>query len=201
MQTPSFQKSVHVIRGDSAAGSLRQAWGRDLIILRDPLCPGPCHTNPARHRHERAAFLRGYGEGIARRNRRSHASFLKSLAQDILSADELLARLSTFSPEKPVVLWTAVSWGGRLSLWWTLDALQRARLGLDRFWVAEPALPWSLGQLGAFRACLAASSGLRGNGIAAARRSIASTSDSSKPTLKQLSTSTSHSECRSPRAF
>ena len=71
MPTPSIEQSVHVISGASAAGSLRQAWGRDFIILRDPLCPGPCNVKPARHRQQREAYLRGYLDGMGWRNRRA----------------------------------------------------------------------------------------------------------------------------------
>jgi hypothetical protein len=51
----------------------------------------------------------------------------------------LADRLATF-PERPVLLWTCPSWHDRLHLWWGLDALQRTRLSLDRFWIAQPAV-------------------------------------------------------------
>jgi hypothetical protein len=141
MPTPSLDQSVHVILGAPLAGSLGQAWGRDFIILRDPLCPGPCNVNPVRHRQQREKYLRGYLEGLAQRNRRAYAKYLRSLSQEILSAPELVAALAAFPPAKPVLLWTASSWSDRLSLWWMLDAVKRSRLGLDRFWIAEPAQP------------------------------------------------------------
>jgi hypothetical protein len=63
------------------------------------------------------------------------------LSEEILNATELVATLAAFPSAQPILLWTAQSWPDRLSFWWMLDAVSRSRLGLHRFWIAEPALP------------------------------------------------------------
>jgi hypothetical protein len=50
----------------------------------------------------------------------------------------LAAALEAFPPDRPVVLWTAALWKEQLSFWWTLDAIRRAGLKPERFWVAQP---------------------------------------------------------------
>jgi hypothetical protein len=134
MWSPSIDDSVHVIAGDSAACSLRSVGGRDTIVLRDLLYPGPCDVNPSRHRQKREAFLRGFAQLFDGRDRRLYAAHL---AKDVLNGCDLADRLATL-PERPVLLWTSQAWHDRLHLWWVVDAVQRTRLRLGRFWVAEP---------------------------------------------------------------
>jgi hypothetical protein len=142
MPTPCIEQSVHIVLGDSAAGSIHLAGARDFIILRDPLCPGPCSVNPTHHRHRRETYLRGYVARLTGRKTRVRAELMRSLSREILSAPQLVSALAAFPSARPVILWTASSWQDRLNLWWVLDAVKRSRLKLGRFWIAEPAPEW-----------------------------------------------------------
>jgi hypothetical protein len=132
-----IDEPVHVILGMSAAGSLRHAGGRESIILHDPLCPGPCDANPARHLRKRRAYLTGY---IGPEVRPCKAPF-NAVAESLLGSRQLAERIAAYPSDRPVVLWTCPSWTDRLAFWWVLDALKTGPVRPGRCWVAEPCLP------------------------------------------------------------
>jgi hypothetical protein len=161
-----LNEPVHVIRGLSATGSLREAGGREFITLQDQLCPGPCDPSPARHLRKRRAYVLATANGYTGPDARQYREHFTWLAEHLLGAREFAARLSAYPRDRPVILWTFSSWPDCLGFWWVLDALRYAPA--DRLWVAEPRLPeganrddchppWTLGcsHPAAFRAAFA----------------------------------------------
>jgi hypothetical protein len=136
-----IEEAVHVVPGDSAAGSLACCGVEHLIVLGDRPFPGPCDPDPATHLEKRRAYLRtfmdydpgGDSEGVRDR--------LCLLAAGLLGAEELAGRLGSYVPVRPVVLWTTSTWADRLIFWRVLDALERAGSDCAGFWAAEPGLP------------------------------------------------------------
>jgi hypothetical protein len=62
----------------------------------------------------------------------------RPLPQHILTPHALVEALATHPPGLPIVLWTTPSWTDRLNLWWVCFAIQRTRLPLGRFRLAQP---------------------------------------------------------------
>src|SRR5687767_5922166 len=100
----SIRSALHVIAGDSAAGSLRQAGGRDLFILQDAMFPGPCSTDPGAHLRLRRAFLRQLGRGCRGPDAEAERDYSDAVARGLPGAAGLAARLAA-EADKLVVLW------------------------------------------------------------------------------------------------
>jgi hypothetical protein len=139
MVTGTMADTVHVIRGASAAGSLKVAGAKEMICFDDPLCPSPCDVNPARHLKKRRSFFRSFADGYEGLEADLYNAYLPWMAGKILGANEFVTQVS--GCDRPVVLWTTPTFLDRLALWWALDAIQSSSLGSENFSVAEPALP------------------------------------------------------------
>jgi hypothetical protein len=133
-----IDEPVHIILGDSAAGTLR---GCQAIILTDNLAWGPSHPDRVRHGDLRKEFWRNWAtNGRWPKTTRHIRQYITGLEREIFTAQQLATALQAYSETRPVLLWTAPLWRERLCFWWTLDAIRGLGLDLDRFWVAQPKL-------------------------------------------------------------
>jgi hypothetical protein len=139
MHTPTdISGCTHIMRGDSAGGSLSQgAKGvrRNLLVLRDTLSQGPCCRDPRRFGAVRRDYWQQWFEREDLFVREGLASYLQEW--DTIDASGLLAALGRFDPAQPVVIWTLASWIERLTLWWILDAFRRGGTIPDRVWIVD----------------------------------------------------------------
>jgi Domain of unknown function (DUF1835) len=119
--------AVHLIRGSSAGGTLRQSGARFVIAAPDSLAYGPSSFDPVEHWGLRSAFW----------NEVSGSSSLEPEKAPIAAA-ELQAAVQAFPSGLPIVLWSGENWNDRLFLWWALDALSRTSLALRTIWLASP---------------------------------------------------------------
>ncbi len=119
--------AVHLIRGDSPGGTLRQARARFIVSVRDTLAYGGASFDPVEHRRLRSAF---WAEVSAPNSSESENA--------PLAADELEAAVRACPPNLPLVLWSGENWSDRLFLWWALDALSRMGLADRPLWLASP---------------------------------------------------------------
>jgi Domain of unknown function (DUF1835) len=103
----AFSDAVHLIRGDSPAGSVRQAGARFIVPVLDMLAYGPASFDPAQHRHVRRAFWNEVSEPNT-----SEPDYAP------IAADELDAAVRAFPSGLPLVFWSGENWGDRLFLWW-----------------------------------------------------------------------------------
>jgi hypothetical protein len=118
-------RAVHIICGDSAGGSLKQAGARPLIVVPDELSVGPSHRDPAKHRRARHTFWREMYERVG----------LSKYAPDLLGAvldAPALTRVLRDAGRERVMLWATGEWRGLLFLAWALDALRRANVNPTR---------------------------------------------------------------------
>jgi hypothetical protein len=130
-----MNRYIHVVRGDSGAGTLRP---RHFVVLRDTLSVGPCSVDPEKHREKRHTYWRENLEEDLAGRPHQRDQYLHSLDQDIFAAAQLADALRAFPGDQPVLLWTAALWRERLTFWWALDAIERTGLPRERFEVAEP---------------------------------------------------------------
>lgn len=95
-------------------------------MLRDRPFPGPCDPDPATHRERRRAYLRACLDHDAGGDPQGYRDHLCLIAAELLDAQELAAKLASYLPGRPVVLWAASSWPDRLVFCWLFDTHQRA---------------------------------------------------------------------------
>jgi hypothetical protein len=136
----TFEDAVHVIHGESAACSLKILGCREIIILNDPMFPGPCDIDPVRHIQKRKANLLSYGELFHGPHAEGRQEIWSQIAQDLPDASDLVRRLMAFH-NKPIVLWASENFSDRLNLWWILETLCKGEVDLDDYWVAEARWP------------------------------------------------------------
>jgi len=119
--------AVHLIRGDSAGGTLRHGGARFIVCIRDTLAYGPSSAEPQKHRRVRNAFWTEVS-GLD----------VSDLDDTPTSAHDVESAARAFSSGLPVVVWSGENWSDRLFLWWALDALSRTSLADRPVWLASP---------------------------------------------------------------
>src|SRR5262249_52363619 len=125
-------RSFHLVHGDSAAGSLRQAAAGGgsgaVLVLRPTLSTGPCPLSPT----------------VAEAGRRLHwptptwtgptvRALARSVEKDILGSGSLIRCLRGLPKGRPIVIWSSPAWSDQLQLLWVLDAIQGSDLDPARF--------------------------------------------------------------------
>lgn len=130
-----FNDAIHVVWGMSAASSINSNGASEFVFLGDPLFPGPCDQDPSAHLRKRRRYWRGMSDPPVKRRRQLIRK--RSRWSIIDSASVLTKRILQYPTERPIVLWTLPSWHEQLSLWWSLDALQRSSFDWNRCWIAE----------------------------------------------------------------
>src|SRR5438132_4701303 len=101
-----MNRYIHVVRGDSGAGTVRTIRARHLVVLHDDLSVGPCSIDPEEHRARRYAYwCQGLEEDLAD-SPRLRAQCLRTLDQSVFGAGQLADALRAFPEGQPVLLWT-----------------------------------------------------------------------------------------------
>jgi hypothetical protein len=126
--------AVHVIRGDSAGGSIKAAGACPLVCLPDNLAVGPSSRAPHQHRRLRLRYWRAEWRDTVRLEDKEN---LLPPGDAVFSAPDL-ARAVFAAERGRVLLWASGCWGDLLFLGWAVDALDRAEVAPDRIGIAGP---------------------------------------------------------------
>jgi hypothetical protein len=132
--TVAVPPGVHVIRGDSAAGALKQAGARPLVCIGDTLTVGPSDLAPARHARLRHRFWR---TEYCRVERDWPIEDDPTIDLALLSTRDLVARVLEDARGR-VVLWGSGSWADLLFLAWAVVGFRREKFGQGRLSLAAP---------------------------------------------------------------
>lgn len=107
------EDAIHLVVGAAAAGTLRSAGAQTVLYCDDWLSWGPCSADASKHRAFRISLWGDVDPGC---------DFSTRVLGSALNKELLACRRS-----RPIVIWTANTWTGRLSALWLCSALARVR--------------------------------------------------------------------------
>jgi hypothetical protein len=143
MRPLNFTDPIHIVHG-SAGGTVYHTVKKprpDLIVLTDSLMAGPCKIDRDRHGEGRLAYWQFEFDRQESPRRRLRPTIVMDRNRlDVISYRGFIAALASFPSDRPIVVWSTPSLSDRVTLWWTLDAIDHLGLDRNRIWTGQPCL-------------------------------------------------------------